>query len=392
MKKERISGKVIIRISIMWVFVLAIVVASLIAFFKNNIFAVENMQEEKEIEQTVAIEENNKAVNVLELLIENNYSNKRLTKVEQEVEFEIEEIETDKLPNGERKIEQEGVVGKKQVTILQTFEDNNIISEEVMDSIVIEEPIKQIICVGTSEFLGRYNVHIGEEMYLIESGELKEQADENSETILKLRRYINVNLEDILGEWAKIKYQDKEGYILASKLTSDSVTPKIEEKNRIAVIQSELNIEMDLSKPSGLTLNDFKTIFGFNASDKNGIFSENAEVFYEMEYKYNINGIFLASIGIHESAWGTSQIANEKHNLFGYQAYDRDPLNSAKEFEDYKEGIETVAKALRENYLTEGGAFYNGTTIESVNKKYASDEEWYLKVYAYMEYLYDKLG
>ena len=392
MKKERISGKVIIRISIMWVFVLAIVVASLIAFFKNNIFAVENMQEEKEIEQTVAIEENNKAVNVLELLIENNYSNKRLTKVEQEVEFEIEKIETDKLPNGERKIEQEGVVGKKQVTILQTFEDNNIISEEVMDSIVIEEPIKQIICVGTSEFLGRYNVHIGEEMYLIESGELKEQADENSETILKLRRYINVNLEDILGEWAKIKYQDKEGYILASKLTSDSVTPKIEEKNRIAVIQSELNIEMDLSKPSGLTLNDFKTIFGFNASDKNGIFSENAEVFYEMEYKYNINGIFLASIGIHESAWGTSQIANEKHNLFGYQAYDRDPLNSAKEFEDYKEGIETVAKALRENYLTEGGAFYNGTTIESVNKKYASDEEWYLKVYAYMEYLYDKLG
>ena len=28
-------------------------------------------------------------------------------------------------------------------------------------------------------------------------------------------------------------------------------------------------------------------------------------------------GIFLAAVGIHESAWGTSKLAIEKNNLFG---------------------------------------------------------------------------
>ena len=86
------------------------------------------------------------------------------------------------------------------------------------------------------------------------------------------------------------------------------------------------------------------------------------------------------------------QVTLEKYNLFGYRAYDRDPENSAQSFENYAKAIEDVSKALKQDYLTENGPFYNGTTLESVNKKYASDEEWYLKVYAYMEYLYDKLG
>ena len=45
-----------------------------------------------------------------------------------------------------------------------------------------------------------------------------------------------------------------------------------------------------------------------------------------MEKKYNINGIFLASMAIHESGWGTSQIAQDKKNLFGYGSYDRNTL------------------------------------------------------------------
>ena len=392
MKKERMSGKVIIQISIIWVFVLVVILALLIAFFKSNIFAANTSESENTMETFVAVEENNNAINILELLIENNYSNKKLINREADIEFEVEEQETDKLPNGEKKIEQEGVIGKRQVTILQTYEDGKLVSETEMDSITTKEPVKQIVYVGTSEFLSKYSIHIGEEMYLIESGDLKEKPDESSNTITQIRRYLNVKLEELSGSWAKVKYGEKEGYIQAAKLTSEGVTPKISEKNRIAKLQNDLNIEMDLNKVSGLTLNDYKTIFNYNGSDKNGIFSANAEVFYNIEQKYKINGIFIAAIGIHESAWGTSKIATEKYNLFGYRAYDRDPENSAQSFETYAKAIEDVAKAVKQDYLTQGGAFYNGTTIESVNKKYASDEEWYLKVYAYMEYLYDKLG
>ena len=148
---------------------------------------------------------------------------------------------------------------------------------------------------------------------------------------------------------------------------------------------------MNLNQASGLNLKDFKTVLGYNASDRNNIFSDNAEAFYNAEQKYQVNGIFLASIAIHESAWGTSYLATQKKNLFGYKAYDRDPINSAQDFASYKDCINTVAEALSKNYFSTTGSFYKGTTVQAVNTKYASDKAWYTKVYSYMEYLYEKL-
>ena len=153
---------------------------------------------------------------------------------------------------------------------------------------------------------------------------------------------------------------------------------------------------MELNRTSGLTLNDYKKIFTNLPSDKNKIFQDNYTAFYNAEKKYNINGIFLASIAIHESGWGTSQIANDKKNLFGYGSYDDTPYESSFEFETYSEGSETVAKSLVKYYLNPSGTtaaawYYNGPTLQGVNTRYASDKEWYQKVYKYMETLYDRL-
>ena len=163
-----------------------------------------------------------------------------------------------------------------------------------------------------------------------------------------------------------------------------------------------VNIEMQLNKISGLTLNDYKNIFSNLSSDTNNIFKDNYKTFYNVEKKYNINGIFLASIAIHESNWGTSQIAQDKKNLFGYGAYDDTPYESSYEFESYAEGIETVAKSLVKYYINPPGTkiydgetasswYYNGPTLSGVNTRYASDKDWHKKVYSYMELLYNKL-
>ena len=48
-----------------------------------------------------------------------------------------------------------------------------------------------------------------------------------------------------------------------------------------------------------------------------------------MEQKYKVNGLFVAAIGIHESSWGTSTIAQEKRNLFGYGSYDASAYESS---------------------------------------------------------------
>ena len=112
-----------------------------------------------------------------------------------------------------------------------------------------------------------------------------------------------------------------------------------------------LSKNMSLNKPSGLTLEQFKKIFDGETKDKNEVFKENAEYFYYVEQAYGINGVFVAAIGIHESAWGTSKIAINKKNLFGYGAYDMNAYASAYEYNGYAAGIDMIARVLMKNYL-----------------------------------------
>ena len=389
MKKEKMDGKIIIKISILWLFALVIIASLSIAFFKNDIFATNDYKNEGK--QISEIEPNENTVDILQLMVSNNYSNKKLVNEERDIEFFTERINDNQIPKGEEKIEQKGVLGKKQVKALQQYENDKFISEDIIESVTVKEPVKEIIHVGTSEFLAKFKVHIGEEMFLMEKTDLKKEANDSSESITTINRYLNFEVLEVSENWTKVKYKENEGYLPNEKLTSESITPKIKEKNRIARIKDSLKKDMDLTEPTGLTLSDYKTMLGYNKSDKNSIFADNVEYFYNAEQKYGVNGIFIAAVGIHESGWGTSYLAKEKKNLFGYKAYDRDPINSAQDFESYEDAINTVAQALSKNYLTPSGSFYYGKTMEAVNTKYASDSGWHEKVYSYMEYLYDKL-
>lgn len=159
---------------------------------------------------------------------------------------------------------------------------------------------------------------------------------------------------------------------------------------------------MALNKPSGLTLEQFEKIFENEPKDKNGIFKDNAKYFYYVEKVYGINGVFVAAVGIHESGWGTSKIALNKKNLFGYGAYDMNAYASAYEYNGYAAGIDMIARVLMKNYLhpkgtkiyngeTASGKYYNGNTLSGVNKKYATDTKWDDGVYTWMKYLYNRL-
>lgn len=163
-----------------------------------------------------------------------------------------------------------------------------------------------------------------------------------------------------------------------------------------------LNKNMKLNKPSGLTLEQFEKIFENEKKDKKGTFKENAKFFYYIEQVYGINGVFVAAIGIHESGWGTSRIAKDKKNLFGYGAYDMNAYASAYKYNGYAAGIDMIARVLMKNYLNPkgttiyngevaSGKYYNGNTILGVNKKYATDKNWTNCVYTWMQYLYNRL-
>ena len=169
--------------------------------------------------------------------------------------------------------------------------------------------------------------------------------------------------------------------------------------NKQSTITS-LNFNMALNKPSGFTLEQFKKVLT-DSKDKNKIFKENAEYFYYIEEQYGINGVFVAAVAIHESGWGTSKIAKNKYNLFGYGAYDSNPYNGAYSFESYSESIDLIARVFVKYYLNPkgtsiydnqkaSGKYYSGNTLSSVNKKYATDKNWANAVFKHMKYLYGK--
>ena len=396
---QKTKGKIVIKFSIIW-FVLCIIIVGLaMAFFRNKIFATNEYKKEVQI---VAYEKNQNAVDIVNVMLENTNSNKKMVNEKRDVIFTTEHEENPNMPKDEEQVKQEGKNGLIQVTAIQEYQNEEMIREDIIDSVTLEEVVTQIIYVGTSEFMKKYNVHIDDNMYLLEAEDLKEEAKDDSNTIVNIPRYLNVTLKEAGEEWIKVSYKGQEGYLKTANITSETVTPLITEKNRIAELKNNLNIEMDLTTKSELTLSDYKTMLSNIALDRNGIFEQNAELFYNAEKKYKVNGIFIAAIGIHESGWGTSRISADKKNLFGYMAYDNDPYNSAATFESYEDSINTVAEALAKNYLydsgtkitddlTARGTYFNGTTIQSVNQRYASDQGWYERVYGYMQYLYNRL-
>jgi len=100
------------------------------------------------------------------------------------------------------------------------------------------------------------------------------------------------------------------------------------------------------------------------------------ESFKKAEAKYGVNALFLAALAAHESAMGTSRIARDKNNLFGFGAFDRSPYASAKKFASKEEGIMEVAAYLSKHYLKEGGKYFSGYSVEAIGKRYASDPNW----------------
>lgn len=108
----------------------------------------------------------------------------------------------------------------------------------------------------------------------------------------------------------------------------------------------------------------------------------------ELEAQYDLNALYLMAHAIHESGWGTSKIAQDKKNLFGYGAVDSDPYNGAYTYATFKDSIEDAAKRVTANYQTVNGSFYNGSFLgnkgQGMNVRYASDPYWGEKIAGHM--------
>lgn len=348
-------------------------------------------------------EKNTNPFNISQILIDNTNSTKTKEKTyrDKEIPYSTKYVENSSLPKDEKIIKQAGVPGLERVNIVRTYEGADLIDESTSNIDILQAPVEEIVEVGTSDFLVNHNIHLGDTMYVISTVSLMDAINNGSE-ICKITRYMDVVLLEVIGDWCKISFDGQEGYVPSSSLTSQSTTPGIVSQNKVQRIVSKLNFNMTLNVKSGLSLDDYKRILADEPRDVNKVIYSNAEAFYNAEQKYNVNGLLLVAMAIHESGWGTSAISLDKRNLFGYGAYDNDAYNSAYTFDTYAEGIEFVAKILAKAYLnpagmtmsdgdTTTGRYYSSPTLTGINARYSTDPNWCTKVFSYMTYFYDKL-
>lgn len=100
-----------------------------------------------------------------------------------------------------------------------------------------------------------------------------------------------------------------------------------------------------------------------------------------VERTYGLDARAFLAQAMHESDFGSSWLAQSRHNLFGWKAYDRDP-GLAQWFKTPGAGVRYVAQQLDVLYLRPTGQFYNGPTLRGVGTYYASDPGWATKIAA----------
>lgn len=376
-------------------------------FGRNNVYATETTAE---IEKTKISEA--KEINLEEIIAQN-------AKEGQKEEYTVEEVTLEyitkyrnntSLPKGRIQVVQEGREGKQEITTKRIYQKEELVSEEQVSCKVTKASVNKIVEIGTGRETSNYRVKIGDILYVTSDRlSVMVEPNEQAQKIATLAKENQLKLLAIEGDWYRISCGNTIGYVKAEGTTyiDNTIQPETQKNNTVTTAKSKeqlisnLRFDMPLNKPSGLTLEQFKKILS-DSKDTNKIFQSNAEYFYYIEKQYNINGVFVATVGIHESGWGTSKIARDKNNLFGYGAYDSNPYNGAYQFSTYSECIDLIARVFVKYYINPkgtsiyggekaAGTYYNGATLSGINTKYATDKNWANGVYNHMKYLYNKL-
>ena len=335
----------------------------------------------------------------------NEGQTEQITKKEEVLEYLTQYRTNNEIPKGMSVVVQEGMQGKQEITIKTIFDkEGNVVSEEQIGATMTKASANKIVEIGGVNYTNNYKVKVGDKVYITSDIlAVWSEPSEESRKITTLKQKDEIKILEITQNWYKISYENIVGWVKSEctiYINPNKETEKTASKNKQQLL-SDITSNMQLNKPSGLTLEQFKKVLS-DEKDKNKIFENNAEYFYYIEKQYNINGIFVAAVGIHESGWGTSKIAIQKNNLFGYGAYDSNPYNGAYEFTNYSESIDLIARVFVKYYLNPNGTsiyggekaagtYYNGPTLSGINIKYASDKNWANAVFLHIKYLYNKL-
>ncbi|MHB1500368.1 MAG: coiled-coil domain-containing protein [Candidatus Dormibacteria bacterium] len=154
--------------------------------------------------------------------------------------------------------------------------------------------------------------------------------------------------------------------------------------------QGAFSVGTNLTQPSGITLAQVQQFLQGTPLEAD------AGYFMDAQAASHVSAIYLISDAVLETGWGTSSLYLQKHNLFGFHAYDVNPLGDGSTFPNDQTCISFVSWYVSVYYLTPPGyqvpnypgqpgsvatgQFYNGPTPAGMSVDYASDPAWATKI------------
>lgn len=182
------------------------------------------------------------------------------------------------------------------------------------------------------------------------------------------------------GKWVSRSDIDRENETLYINLTQEEQIDYEEIVTYINPEELKISFNMDVSKTTGLSQEDFVTLVQNMKCDKTGILEKNAAWIWECCQKYSVNEIFVLGICGIESAWCSAPQHQNTHNYCSM-------MKGGKliSYNSDEAGFEAMIKLLGQKYLSPNGALYHGTTITGVGTKYCNTTTWPPKVYKCMQ-------
>ena len=172
----------------------SIIVVSMALFFPKNTSFNTSYARLETSDDISEYEVNRHSLNMQNIISENAGIDKvkEQTIEERDVEFETTYNDMPTLPKREELLKQEGILGKNKVTVVKTYENGDFVEEIILAKEKLLEPVPKLIDLGTSEFLAKHKVHLGDTMYFVTASNLKESADTNSADVAELKQSLDV--------------------------------------------------------------------------------------------------------------------------------------------------------------------------------------------------------
>jgi len=144
--------------------------------------------------------------------------------------------------------------------------------------------------------------------------------------------------------------------------------------------EDEVTVESGQSHQSISTVNcNVGTVSDLSAEDVNQILEGTpiegeGDVVVKYEREYEVNAWLILGLSAHESGNWSSSLARNRHNYFGWRAYDG-ATHNATYFDSFADCLDEVIPSIRSNYIDQGL-----NTLASMNTRYATDPSWAQKV------------